>query len=318
MILGHERQIIYMNQVLQRERMAHAYLLYGPEHVGKLTFARAVAKTFYCKNYRGSTSIEKVCGVCKDCRDIEGALHPSVTLIDFEHAFFSKKEKRKEISIEDIRELKRHFSLAPQEGMWRIAIINEAERMSGEAANAFLKLLEEPGARTIFFLVTHARELLLPTIISRAQPIRFSTIPDAIIERFLEGCIKSDAERKDLLLYTAGRPGVLMRCLEDREYVVREKKFVQELTSSLQAGIPEALRFSEKVSQDDVLRQKTTAYIIKMCREKILSGIPQRNMREMVAKLKHIDRVATILETTNVHPRLAMDVIFLTAMKNDV
>jgi DNA polymerase III gamma/tau subunit len=145
MILGHERQLKYLETVYKNSRLAHAYLFYGPEGVGKCTVAREFAEK-----------------LVKD---------PAQVII-------LTTEGSRDIPIDDIRELKRKLSFAPQADEWRVVIIDGVEHLSIPAANAFLKLLEEPGERTLLLLISSALELVLPTIRSRTQAIRFGMVPN--------------------------------------------------------------------------------------------------------------------------------------------
>ena len=107
------------------------------------------------------------------------------------------------------------MSFAPQGDRWRLAIINEADKMSEEAANAFLKLLEEPGSHTLIMLIASHKDLLLPTIVSRAQAIGFLTVSDQIMKTALKEKDIVEDTREEFLTFAGGRPGVLMRLCED-------------------------------------------------------------------------------------------------------
>lgn len=310
MILGHERQIEYLEKVIRRGRIAHAYLFYGPEHVGKFTVAKAVARSFFCKNFKGFASDSDECG---DCRQIEQDIHPDVIILDIEHTLVSKKETRKDIPIDDIRELKRKFSFAPEPGKWRIAIINEAEKLSAAAANAFLKLLEEPGEQSLFILVSHSRDSLFPTIISRSQSIRFSLVPDKVTCEFLEQKKESRDRRDFILKLVAGRPGIAICAREDPAYLAKQEKMRNEVESILSCrDIPSALALAERVSKNKEECRTASEFLIRTLRNNLNSMISQKKPYYIaVAHLKEIHRILSILETTNVNPRLAMDVMFL-------
>lgn len=285
MILGHERQIQYIEKVLKNGRLAHAYLFHGPESVGKFS----VAKYF----------IEKL-----NC--------PHPIMLDTESTLVSKKEKRKDIPIEDIRELKRLFSLSAPEGEWRIAIINEAEKLSPAAADAFLKLLEEPGEKTLFLLITSAPDLLPQTVFSRAQQIRFSEVPEKVISEFLAKKGVNGEVQKDILFLSAGRPGAAVRMLEDLDYLDAQKKLLRSVHDILRSGgVPEAFKFSEKVAPDDEKRRKVVEYIIRINRV----GLLKADTASRLQTVRSLVRMAEILDTTNVNPRLALDAIFLEALK---
>lgn len=310
-LIGHERQISYLNTVVAHGRMAHAYFFYGPEHVGKLAVARAFVKTFFCEYAKQKPALQSICDECRSCGLVEENTHPDVLLIDLDHTLVSKKESRKEIPIDDIRELRRRFSLAHPPGQYRIAILNQADKMSEEAANAFLKLLEEPGERTLFILMSSVPDAMKQTLISRAVPIRFSHVPEKILGEYLLKKNKNAEERQELLYYTAGRPGVLIRLLEDEEYYAMERKFAKAFGKVERASLPYALRFAERAAVEEALREKTVEYMLRALRRHMLTVGTRGAYSYYPQKIKQIDRIATLLATTNVNPRLALDAMFL-------
>ncbi len=312
MILGHTPQLEYFKKVITRGRLAHAYLFSGPAHVGKLTAAIYLAKLLHCEGAR-----VKPCGECGECCRIEQGQHPHVFLLDREHTLVSKKESRKDIPIEDIRELKRIFSYAPEGGKWRVVILNDAEKLSPEAANALLKLLEEPGQKTLLILVSAAPELLLPTIRSRVQPVSFSLVADRVLAEFLETKNIGKAAAEELISYAAGRPGVLFSLLGDpvaRERAQKLSLYIERLFSS--RDITEAFRASERFSQSDELSDQAIAVILNRVRRNLFSRLddPPEVIANAVGKVKEMDRIVFLLATTNVNRRLALDVFFLHAL----
>ena len=284
-LIGHKRQIEYLNRVRERGTMAHAYLFHGPEHVGKLTIAKKLAEQ----------------------------LRADVVLLDREHSLVSEKETRKDIPIADIRELKRRFAYAAQGDTWRVAIINEAEKMNEEAANAFLKLLEEPGAYTLFILITPHRELLLPTIISRTQSIGFSAVPAKELEEYLASSQYPDSKKKEYALIANGRPGVLVSMLEDNAYAKEEFAFLKEMVALMKARTPSSLlAFASTLTADQGRRGRAIEYLVRGLRKELLqhaSDYP--TVSRTSEKIKRINRMATILDTTNVNPKLVLDAIML-------
>ncbi len=290
MVLGQERQLSYLGKVLQNERISHVYLFYGPEGVGKFTVAKLLAEKLECG---------------------------SPVVLDTEHTLLSKKEERKDIPVEDIRELKRIFSLAPEGKKWRVAVINQAERLSQAASDAFLKLLEEPASQTLFILVTSNPELLPQTVISRTQPIRFSLVPEKTLAQYLESENVTPQRQKEILWIADGRPGVMMQLLGDDKRLEEEKKLVKEIHSFISTGgLPQAFLLSEKISQDEKLRSKAIAYVLRFLRQKLLVTLDRDQNISQV--LKAILRSTAILETTNVNPRLALDTIFLNALPREM
>ncbi len=138
-----------LERLVRAEHPAHAYFFYGPDLA-----ARSSA----------------IAGIV---RAASGSAQPLAVALDVATPLTRDGGSRSEISIDDIRELKRLFSVAAAGGSWRIAVIGDADRLSPEAANAFLKLLEEPGERTLFIVTAETREAVLPTIVSRTQPVFF-------------------------------------------------------------------------------------------------------------------------------------------------
>lgn len=314
MIFGHERQIEYLNKVLQRGRLAHAYLFYGPEHVGKFTIAKLLAKTLHCEKL--NLILNGACDSCISCRMIDSDSSPHVTVLDREHSLTSKKDKRKDIPIEDIRELRRVLSFSPEGNKWRVVIVNESERMSPEAADSFLKLLEEPGSKTLFILISHERELLPPTIISRSQSIRFSTVADALLGKFLASR-PHDAKKRDaiilFILLAAGRPGVLLRLLEEKDMFLEEQKLVDTLDKIINGReIMTALDLSKEISYNDEVRKKVFECAIRLLRSRMQKAASVGEAILPLRALRKIINIHEAVETTNVNPRLALDSALLT------
>lgn len=310
MILGHERQIKYLEKVLQNGRLAHAYLFSGPENVGKFTIAKAVAKFFYCPNYQGLGRTDE----CNQCRQIERNLHPSVVVLELEQTLVSKKDERKEIPIEDIRELKRKLVFAPVLNEWRVVIIGQADKMSKEAAAAFLKLLEEPGSRVLFILLSAFKDSISPTIISRTQVINFSLLSTGVLADFLKAKIKDPDFVREILLLARGRAGFMFKLLEDKKSLDEERKFLGDLGVLLKKDdLAGALHLSEKISGNDLLRQKAAAYLILAIRQRLFKDktVLAKSAYSITQSLKKMQQVWQIMETTNVNPRLALDVMFL-------
>lgn len=317
-VIGHNHQIDYINKTRSRGRLPHAYLFHGPTHVGKLTIALVLAQSFFCPEVK-QNDIRSVCGACRTCRAIAEYRDPNVLFLDTSHTLVSKKENRKEIPIEDIRELKRVLSFAPQGNTMRLAIINEADKMSEEAANAFLKLLEEPGSHTLIILITSGRDLLLPTIVSRTQQVGFLTVPEKDMRALLDALrplAREDDE--ELLVLAGGRPGALIEFCNDTPYAAEQRLLFRNIQDVIRnRDMVSALRISEQASQNQTLREKTIFSIITNLRNALIRPRPQADDSSLniVQTITRIDRITRLIDSTNVHPRLGLDVMFLECMK---
>ncbi len=147
-------------------RLGHAWLLRGPEGVGKNHFARLLAWRWLCTKAQGE---ETACGQCRGCALLQAGTHPDL--------FQVSPQSSQWIAVDQIRGLVEFLSLHGQENDRRVIVISPAEVMNANAANSLLKLLEEPPSGVIFLLVAHGWHRLPATIRSRCQPLVFS-IPD--------------------------------------------------------------------------------------------------------------------------------------------
>ena len=171
-IIGQERAVDFLLRVIRGKRIPHAYLFQGISGVGKKTTAIAFAQAINCLHPVDSEG----CGQCQPCRQIMGGTFPDLDYV---------QPEGQNIKIEQIRDLNRRLSFKPVSGKYRVCIIQQAETMTEEAANAFLKTLEEPPQGNIFILKTVEPLDLLPTILSRCQKIPFRPLPIGLIETWL-------------------------------------------------------------------------------------------------------------------------------------
>ena len=178
-----------LQRSLERGRLAHAYLFAGDQLAELEALARALAKTLNCLKplKKGQAPIDS-CDHCLACKKIDHANHADVHWV-------RPESKSRVIVTAQIRDLMQEIHLRPTEAEYKVAVIVAADRLRVEAANAFLKTLEEPEGHTLIILLTDQISLLLPTIRSRCQAIRFVALDDAVVLRELQkrGIAKSDA-----------------------------------------------------------------------------------------------------------------------------
>ena len=211
-ILGQEIPVSILKNSLKAKRVAHAYLFLGEEGVGKKLAALNLAKVLNCEKSSGDA-----CDCCVSCQKIERFLHPDVKWLEPDG--FSRT-----IKLEHILELQREIYLKPFEGRKKIFVLLEAERMNREAANAFLKTLEEPPGESILILISTSSDKLLPTIKSRCQTVRFSLIPEKLVEKLLREKLDCEAdEARNLSLISGGRPGEAVRLKKEGVFAEKEK-----------------------------------------------------------------------------------------------
>lgn len=172
-IVGQSRAIRALQEAYARQRIPNAYLFAGPAGVGKSTTAQILAKLINCEGPRADNN---PCDVCASCRKIEHGNHMDVTILEPDNNIFKIKQ---------IRGLQRALRFPPQDGRMRVITLDGVEKMNQEAANAFLKILEEPPPNNLFVLVCSNPSLLLPTILSRCQRVPFAPIERDLLQNLL-------------------------------------------------------------------------------------------------------------------------------------
>lgn len=152
-------------------KTTHPLLFYGPAHGGKKNLALGVAMTLNCASGKSDP-----CGTCSACKRIICQTHPDVRVIDLAWQAAERKEpieKQQSLRIETITNERHRLLQTAVEGGWKVSIVVDAHRMTNDAANVLLKILEEPPANTAIILITPFKDRMLATIVSRCQPVRF-------------------------------------------------------------------------------------------------------------------------------------------------
>ena len=228
-VVGQSRAVSLLQISLEKKALAHAYLFVGPSHVGKMTLALNLAQALNCEG------TEPPCGECTSCQKIAQGKHADVQIIGLTIDEDSTEGKiRKEIGIDQIRNIQHSASLPPFEGRYKVFIIDGAEFLSNEAANCLLKTLEEPEGKVIFMLLTTNDKLLPATVVSRCQRLQLRPLATSEVEaalnsgwgvepqkanlpaRLCHGCLGwaiSAATDNDLLQQRAERIGKLLNII---------------------------------------------------------------------------------------------------------
>jgi len=180
-----------LTSLLRKGNLPQSSLFSGPDGVGKKTFALLLAALANCKEKVPDR--DDICGRCSSCLKALSGNHPDIYLYN---SLSGDGSPGQSIKIEDMRELRKEAHYRPFEGSFRFFIIDEAEKMTEEAANCILKVLEEPPPTTRIILVTAYPGMLLPTIQSRCQEFRFRPLPADTILRLLKS--RTDLDHPEL------------------------------------------------------------------------------------------------------------------------
>lgn len=216
-VLGHDRQVRAFQEAHRKGRLGHGYLFVGPDGVGKRLFAKELGKALLCESPAGPLV---ACDQCPGCVQVEASTHPDFFQV-------ARPEDKQEFPIEVVRQLCADLALKPARGHGKAAILDDADDLNDEAANAFLKTLEEPPPGSVLILLGTSPELQLQTIVSRCQVIRFQPLPAELVAQVLkQHDVEQDIDR--LARLAGGSPGQAL-ALADAALWDFRKKFLLEL-----------------------------------------------------------------------------------------
>ncbi len=229
-LINQEHAQIVLRRALRSGRVSHAYLFVGPSQVGRWATARAFAQALLC-----ATGGDDACGACLACRKVAAGTHP-----DFRVLAPGRSEtgaERRAVGIDQIRDLKRDASYPPYEGRWKIFIVEEADAMHAEAANSLLKVLEEPSPGIVIILLAESPEAVFPTLVSRAQVVRFSFVSLPEIAQALVERAGVPAERaRYLAALSGGRVGLALAAAAAGEEPFTRREEVLEMLEAIDRG----------------------------------------------------------------------------------
>jgi DNA polymerase-3 subunit delta' len=231
---GVDGQGAALEDSLRRGRLHHAWLLTGPEGMGKASFAYRAARRLL-----GAKSDARFgpLGASPDdavCRMIAARSHPDLLVLER-----NLDLARKVIPVEEARRLPEFFAKAPALGPYRVAIIDAVDDFNANGANALLKTLEEPSGRGVLFLISHAPGRLLPTIRSRCRTLAFRPWTQSAVARVLEGAGMQDDEADRVAAMAGGSPGRALALA--RANALALDQMAQDIVADAAAVSPAAL-----------------------------------------------------------------------------
>lgn len=216
-IKGQDSAINFLKGAVSDQRIAHAYIFLGPEGVGRRMTALNFAKALNC----GKKDAEP-CDSCPSCRKIDSGTHPDVFMV-------TPEEDETAIKIQRVRGLIDSIGLKPYEGRKKVYIIDDAGAMTQEAANAFLKTLEEPPPDSILILLAQDLNLLLPTITSRAQILKFFPLAAEKAKDILQKEYGMDEASAHILSnLSSGRIGEALK-YRDEHFLEKRARIIKNL-----------------------------------------------------------------------------------------
>ena len=307
MLIGHQKQLNYLKRIAESGKIPHALLFSGQKKLGKKTIASEFI--FWLFEEPG---VPKILG------------HPDFILIEPQEKHPEAERSslrgspapssalvRGQIQINQIRDLSWRLSLKPIKAQLKAVIIDEAHSMTPEAQNCFLKTLEEPKGNTLLILVTEKPNFLLPTIISRCQIIKFYPVKKDEIERYLknqEGLSKEEIE--EILEIAQGRPGRAVELAFAKEKFEFYKKRTKELAKIFNSNLSSRFQYAKEISTKENLQEILEIWL-NYFRNIFIKNCSTPSAKHLGNILQQIQRTIYLISTTNVNPRLALEILMM-------
>jgi DNA polymerase-3 subunit delta' len=242
-VIGHDWAVTLLLRAIKAHHTAHAYLITGLAHIGKSTLARMLAQALNC------TGQFVPCGQCRACKLIAAGKHPDLHLV---------APEGNTLKIDQVRALQHDLALSPVEGRFRVAIIEGMEKATAEASNALLKTLEEPPPSVVVVLIAPEPESLLPTIVSRCQPIALRPLSaEAVRDALVEGWNVEPDHADHLAHLSSGRLGWAVTAAQDESVLAHRAQLLDDLLRLTGQGRVERFAYAEEMANDPVAARET-------------------------------------------------------------
>lgn len=306
-VIGHDQQKKFLSALVKSGNIPHALIFSGPEKIGKKTIALEFVKSIFCQN---KNLANKICDNCYPCRAINDLVFPDL-------AYIASEEDGKEIKIDQIWNLTEKLSLKSYDNYYKIGIIDQAHLMNLYAQNALLKTLEEPKGKTVLILITAHPEMLLPTIRSRAQNLKFGAVAKQDIEKYLISLGASEETAKEITILSFGQIGRAIEFYQNPELKKEFLKNLDEIEALCSAEFSDRFNYAKKIVDDaetiEALMQKMEIWERFFRREMLIkifskkTKFPARSVTDLKNIVKSIEKLKYLISATNVNKRLALE-----------
>ncbi|HSU66673.1 MAG TPA: DNA polymerase III subunit delta' [Tepidisphaeraceae bacterium] len=327
-IFGQDAALEWLRAAYLADRLPHGLIFAGPVGVGKGTTAGAMAALFLCEHPKETTP----CGKCESCRVFDSGNHPDHHVITKELIRYhdkTGKSKGIDLSIHVIRpELIDPAGRKAVMGRGKVFIIEQAELMNPQAQNALLKTLEEPAGRTLIILLTDQAGAMLPTIRSRCQLVRFSSLADEVVRKELQ---KRGTDAKlagEAAALSRGSLGVALKWIADA-VVEPARELAQQVDGAFEGTPPDDLpawlkkaaeayaqkqiERDELASKDQATREGLSLYLMiagERFRKRLTEQQDPAELERACAAIDAIARAETYLDS-NVNTAIALQQLAL-------
>ena len=247
-VLGHDRQKSILSSLVGKEKLPHALLFSGPGGVGKRTIALELVKNLFCEKQNG-------CGMCRGCRHLAGGIHPDFTLLPGAAS----------IKIDELRAIRKEVYEPPYEAPVRVILIDNAEFMTREAANALLKTLEEPPPSNVFILVTSREQEIPVTVRSRCMRIGFGPLTTDMVRTYFQDILRMESPRAEVLASLSnGSISSGLFWMDEENFRMRER--IARLVVGKKQGFAAASLVAERIAAKGY-EQEYLSFLLALLRD---------------------------------------------------
>lgn len=341
MIIGHQKQWEFFVNKIKKERLSHAYLFCGQNQIGKKSFAIEVVKLINCLDKKS----DKACEVCKNCIDIKKGnfpdflfVRPGQESVDFESMFSynsalpdlkSGEEliNKKEIEISQARKITNFLNLKPYFNNYKAVVIDSVEKMTIQAQNCLLKTLEEPQGKTILFLITSQPDIILSTISSRCQIVKFFPVKKQEILNYFLSKGASLKKAGDIINVSNKKIGVAINFYNNSDILKNEKELLNNLLLVLGQNLSDKFAYTKNLKEEDaninkiiiilrdyfryLLLQKISNIEENYLYESTPENIKRYSIEKIIKIIKIAESIILKLTKTNASSKLALEVLLL-------
>jgi DNA polymerase-3 subunit delta' len=288
-IIGHDRVKAELERDMKARRLHHAYLFSGPEHIGKMALLRE-----FMTHLRMGKSFDP------------SSVFGQQVLVGQGPGLMSFLDDGESLKVDEIRKIVDFVSLRTADGEFSFCVIEGVERMTRSAANAFLKILEEPAPRIMYLMTTRSEKKLLPTVLSRVQTIRFSLPSPGDIRAFLQQWTNNPVLIEELMKLSVGRIGLAVTMMEDEALLERMRQLYDYAMIVFEDDLVDRFTLADHLTQKDASSVELTQFLVYLALK-----FQQEGAKRFLLPLERTQRLYRLFQETQVNKRLTLEELFL-------
>ncbi len=287
-VIGHDRIKEQLERDMKSLQLHQSYLFAGPEHVGKMSLLRE----FMSQLRTGQAfSPESPFG--------------SQVLAGQGPGLLSFLDDGTSLKVEQIRGIVDFVSKRTADDEWSFCMIEHVERMTNSAANAFLKVLEEPSPRMIYLMTTCREHKLLATVLSRVQTYRFGMIPDKQVKDFLEQRVHNEVTLQEIMKLAVGKIGLAVEMFDDEELFTRLRELYDYAMILFENDLVDRFTLADHLTKKEVTKMELQQFLVYLALK-----LKQEGTQRYLSQLDRVQELSQYFADTQVNKRLHLESLF--------